>query len=101
MERHSRRGSMRVLAIGLCGFGLLGVLIAVAIMAGLGAEQTETSVRTRDHAEEQVESIQEQLDERGREAEEMLEQFNDRQLTPDASAAEPDEDESEEEERPQ
>lgn len=99
MRIYRRKGSTRILAIGLCGFGLLGVLIAVAIMANFGSRQAETSLRTKEHAEQEIEGIQEQLDTRGREAEEMLEQMDGRPPHRDGPETDHDEDEPDEEER--
>lgn len=72
MSIHFGKGSARLAAALLGGAGLLGLLIAIAMMANMAADQAETSLQTQHKAEEDIERIQEQIDIQGQRAEEIM-----------------------------
>ncbi|MGC9453735.1 MAG: hypothetical protein ACP5HU_02625 [Phycisphaerae bacterium] len=78
MRSRFRRGSARLVAALFGGAGLIGLLIAIAIMSNMAAEQADTSLRTREKAEEDIEQIQEQLDIQGQRAEEIMDEMDGR-----------------------
>ncbi|MFP3937250.1 MAG: hypothetical protein ACLFVW_02830 [Phycisphaerae bacterium] len=87
MRSRFRSGSARLVGALFGGLGLIGLLIAIALMANMAAEQADTSIKTRQQAEEDIEQIQEQLDTKGREAERMMSDFERRPRDDDTTTA--------------
>ncbi|MFW6065393.1 MAG: hypothetical protein ACOC9S_01105 [Planctomycetota bacterium] len=87
MRSRFRSGSARLVGALFGGLGLIGLLIAIALMANMAAEQADTSIKTRQQAEEDIEQIQQQLDTKGRETERMMSDFERRPRDDDTTTA--------------
>ena len=74
------RGSMRILA---GGFGLLSLVVVIAIMAQLGKESAEVSRRSHGHAVQEVHNIQQSLDTQGVRTQRAMDYAEDRKLSRD------------------
>jgi len=57
------------------GFGLLSLVVVMAIMLTMTKQSAETSLKAKRHAEEQIDEIQDALDAKGRQIDDAMRDF--------------------------